>query len=172
MIGGILFLSCLSVVNFNLRCNFRVIEIETFFWHVYSTNDALLIDTKIKDLVVFMLIVAFLDLVAVKGTVFPYTSRFLCINFVSSWMHPLQDVGALDYLYIHWSFSKLVYVDHHYRVIIRWQAAVKGHCIVSTFQMSNYKVFVCVCHLRSIVAHRDHFIRHLSVCLSGSHAFW
>ena len=28
-----------------------------------------------------------------------------------------------------------------------------------------------LCRLRSIAAHRDHFVRRLSVCLSGSHTF-
>ena len=31
--------------------------------------------------------------------------------------------------------------------------------------------FLFLCRLRSIAAHKDHFVRRLSVCLSGSHTF-
>ena len=31
--------------------------------------------------------------------------------------------------------------------------------------------YTLLCRLRSIAAHRDHFVRHRSVCLSGSYAF-
>ena len=36
---------------------------------------------------------------------------------------------------------------------------------------SNVDVSNFLCHLWSIAAHRDHFVQHLSVCLSVSHTF-
>ena len=66
MTGGILFLSCRSVVNINIRYNFLTICDRDFFWHVYSTNKALSNDSDIhseKNL--------FYDAVAARGTVFP-----------------------------------------------------------------------------------------------------
>ena len=38
MTGGILFLSCLSVVNINIRCNCLTICDRDFIWHAYSTS--------------------------------------------------------------------------------------------------------------------------------------
>ena len=47
MTGGILFLSCLSVVNINIRYNCLTICDRDFIWHAYSTNKALSNDSDI-----------------------------------------------------------------------------------------------------------------------------
>ena len=49
MTGGILFLSCLSVVNINIRYNFLTICDRDFIWHAYSTNKALSNDSDIHS---------------------------------------------------------------------------------------------------------------------------
>ena len=42
MTGGILFLSCLSVVNINIRCNCLTICDRDLIWHGYSTSSPFL----------------------------------------------------------------------------------------------------------------------------------
>ena len=49
MTGGILFLSCLSVVNINICYNFLTICDRDFIWHAYSTNKALSNDSGIHS---------------------------------------------------------------------------------------------------------------------------
>ena len=50
-----------------------------------------------------------------------------------------------------------------------------GYAIIQLQTYSLLRLHYFLCHLRSIAAHRDHFVRRLSVrpcvCLSGSHAF-
>ena len=49
MTGDILFLSCLSVVNINVRYTFLTICDRDFIWHAYSTNKALSNDSDIHS---------------------------------------------------------------------------------------------------------------------------
>ena len=49
MTGGILFLSCLSVVNINIPYNFLTICDRDFISHAYSTNKALSNDSDIHS---------------------------------------------------------------------------------------------------------------------------
>ena len=49
MTGGILFLSCLSVVIINFRYIFLTICDRDFIWHAYSTNKALSNDSDIHS---------------------------------------------------------------------------------------------------------------------------
>ena len=47
-------------------------------------------------------------------------------------------------------------------IIVNWRLLLVGHsCFSNTF----------LCHLRSIAAHRDHFVRRLPMGLSGSRTF-
>ena len=100
MIGGILFLSCLSVVNFNLRYNLAVRDRDFIFgmhtplmmpfqmsprsWHAYSTNDALSKDTKVNDLVTLTLTlklkIAFWTLLPL-GAYFVFHKHILIFSF-------------------------------------------------------------------------------------------
>ena len=77
MIRGILFLSCLSVVNFNLHYNFWTVKDRDFIFGMhtqYSTNDTLSNNTKVNELVTLTLTfvpkIAFYDFVAPGGIVF------------------------------------------------------------------------------------------------------
>ena len=47
--GGILFLSCLSVVIINFRYNLLTICDRDFIWHAYSTNKVLSNDSGIHS---------------------------------------------------------------------------------------------------------------------------
>ena len=63
MIWGILFLSRLSDVNFNICFNFWTVRDRDFhIWYAYSTNDVLSNDTKVTLTLTFMLKIVFFQL--------------------------------------------------------------------------------------------------------------
>ena len=64
--------------------------------------------------------------------------------------------------------------DNFFYVLFSPHFGIDGHSDTST----TSGTFTCLCRLRSIAAHKDHFVRRLSVrpsvyvsCLSGSHTF-
>ena len=111
----------------------------------------------------------------------------ICLLGISGWGYSERYAGGRQYVHmlqvseesprwktvitcsLFWISNVLLYM-YYYSINSDLFAASKRNSWVLN-KCRSPVLYIFLCHLQSIAAHRDHFVRRLSVCLSGSHTF-
>ena len=107
-------------------------------------------------------------MVATQRALLSSDNSYLWMEYVLTFSFELLNIQILKII-TRVIFSEAFMVEYSFLAYM----APLGWYMVWPWPRSFTKVMVCsfLCRLQSIVAHRDHFVRCLSVCLFGSHTF-